>query len=481
MGIETYFAEYSFKNTELGDFIRHMNDAAIKVGIKEDFKGWCDTWLKTAGCNIIWHEVEADKPNDGVIKKFVVQQRVHKHGKPTNRLRKQKYRVDFLDKQMRVVAQHDVFTRADAETIEIKELAGKPMPYAFHINAGNYGFAKFKIDAMSLKAFEADLAKMESSMSRKQLYCIMLDMIKENDLSGAQLFEICAKQIVKEEAVDVLSEVFKSIIPEVMADYLPSEALPAYKARLFELVDAKLKAGADLDKATRHLLLDTLISSARTKEQLARLRGLFESKTADSAHPDTQPDVSVKHRHAIVKAFFKSKEATAEEREAMMTALDAIPEGKDNLELTRRYCEAAEPSAKSKEATWEKYFDFSDESPIKDWGLQYYQSSMAGFNQASQTEELAPYADKFFASVRQAFEKKGRFVAEVYFLRLKPMSDTSDTGIAKYEKLLADVRSETPDATHLIDLLRDAIEQLQQSRKGQEMSRAWIKANKIKV
>ena len=36
-------------------------------------------------------------------------------------------------------------------------------------------------------------SKIKDSMTRKQLYCMMLDMFKENDLSGAQLFEICIK------------------------------------------------------------------------------------------------------------------------------------------------------------------------------------------------------------------------------------------------------------------------------------------------
>jgi hypothetical protein len=77
----------------LDNFIKHIEAAAKKVGIKEDFVAWCDTWLKTSGCNSIWHEIEE---KDGKITKFVVQQRIHEHG-DTNRLRQQKYKVDFLD------------------------------------------------------------------------------------------------------------------------------------------------------------------------------------------------------------------------------------------------------------------------------------------------------------------------------------------------------------------------------------------------
>ena len=54
VGVESYFKEFAFKNTKLDDFIKHMEAAAKKVGIKTDFVAWCNTFLKTSGCNVIW-------------------------------------------------------------------------------------------------------------------------------------------------------------------------------------------------------------------------------------------------------------------------------------------------------------------------------------------------------------------------------------------------------------------------------------------
>lgn len=68
-GIKTYFAEYSFKNTKIEDFIKHMSLAATKVGIPGDFVAWCKTFLNTSGANIIWHDIEEE---DGKITKFSV-------------------------------------------------------------------------------------------------------------------------------------------------------------------------------------------------------------------------------------------------------------------------------------------------------------------------------------------------------------------------------------------------------------------------
>lgn len=60
---------------------------AKSCGIKEDFVTWCHQWLKTAGLNVIEHEITEE---DGKIKEFKVKQSCYKHGEK-NRLRKQAY------------------------------------------------------------------------------------------------------------------------------------------------------------------------------------------------------------------------------------------------------------------------------------------------------------------------------------------------------------------------------------------------------
>jgi aminopeptidase N len=70
-----------------------LSQAATELNSKYDFKQWSETWLKTAGCNEIWHEIEEE---DGKIKKFTVHQSVWKHGE-NNRLRQQIYLLAFLD------------------------------------------------------------------------------------------------------------------------------------------------------------------------------------------------------------------------------------------------------------------------------------------------------------------------------------------------------------------------------------------------
>ena len=68
-GIATYFKEFAFKNSTLDDFMRHIKQAATELKIGDNFGQWAESWLKTAGCSVIWHEIEEE---NGKIKKFVV-------------------------------------------------------------------------------------------------------------------------------------------------------------------------------------------------------------------------------------------------------------------------------------------------------------------------------------------------------------------------------------------------------------------------
>ena len=70
-----------------------MSNAAKDLKIETDLEAWSTSWLKTAGCNIIWHDI---KEEDGKIKKFTVHQRCHQHGE-SNQLRIQKYQCVFYD------------------------------------------------------------------------------------------------------------------------------------------------------------------------------------------------------------------------------------------------------------------------------------------------------------------------------------------------------------------------------------------------
>jgi len=64
----------------------------------------------------------------------------------------------------------------------------------------------------------------------------MDDMLRTNDLSGARFFNIIKSQIVKETAVDVITEVFRRVLPLVVRDQLPLDMYEESHHEIFEMI-----------------------------------------------------------------------------------------------------------------------------------------------------------------------------------------------------------------------------------------------------
>ena len=180
--------------------------------------------------------------------------------------------------------------------------------------------------------------------------------------------------------------------------------------------------------------------------------------------------MSEKHKHSMMNAFWSSLDLDIDVKKSLWKKLDQS--NKDWVDNTWAYCEAAHKENKS--MMWEKYFSKAEDAEINDWGLHHFQHSFAGFNQAYHKDLTAPFVDDFFKNIENIFVRKGRFVAEAYFMYLRPMNDTSDAAIAKYDKLLEQVRVNNPDNTQLIDLIRDTIADLKIMGKAQQLSSEHI-------
>lgn len=100
---------------------------------------------------------------------------------------------------------------------------GEAAPFAYHINYGNHGYGKFKVDPKSLKALEEKLGSIKDTMSRRHLYLILNDMLKSNEITGAHYLNIIKKAIVSETSPEVIGYVMMLIIPNIIESCIPSE------------------------------------------------------------------------------------------------------------------------------------------------------------------------------------------------------------------------------------------------------------------
>ena len=127
LGIKTYFEKYSYKNTELKDFIAELKAAVVKLGRNKDldFDAWTDSWLKTPGCNELELEYTLDAKKK-ITKMVVKQGRYNADSTPENKLRTQKFNVTALDDKMRPIEGKNILVTTSEKVAEVpvKEFVG---------------------------------------------------------------------------------------------------------------------------------------------------------------------------------------------------------------------------------------------------------------------------------------------------------------------------------------------------------------------
>ena len=235
------------------------------------------------------------------------------------------------------------------------------------------------------------MTKIDDSMSRKQLYNIMYDMLRAQDISGVRLLNICKSQLVTETSVGVINDVMKFVIPSVIKNNIPLSIYESSHHDIFELIlDNILTSGNLKDNATRHVVLEAMLSSARNEDHIQLVKKWFkDGYVTNSAGKKLEDvEVSLKHKHTIMERIWSSEKIPLSEKEALMEDLKALDKS-DWLDNTQKVCEASHPANKSK--MWDLYF--SKESEMDKWGLRSYQMSFRGFNQCQHRNHLAQFEE----------------------------------------------------------------------------------------
>jgi hypothetical protein len=123
---------------------------------------------------------------------------------------------------------YKVITCQTSETsgsTEVVELAGTNAPFAFFINYGAHGYAKFVVDERTLQNLEESrLINIEGGMNRKHLYMILYDMIKSHRIAGSRVLSIMAENLAEETAEDVIKYVLQ-LIPIMISNFVPIQSV----------------------------------------------------------------------------------------------------------------------------------------------------------------------------------------------------------------------------------------------------------------
>ncbi|MFD8676730.1 aminopeptidase N [Streptomyces seoulensis] len=448
-GVQAYFKRHAFGNTRLSDLLGALEETSGR-----DLKTWSKAWLETAGINVLRPELETGA--DGVITSFAVRQEapalpVGAKGEPT--LRPHRIAIGFydLDDAGKLVRVKRVELDVDGELTAVPELTGVRRPAVILLNDDDLSYAKVRMDEESLAVVTEHLGDFAESLPRALSWASAWDMTRDGELATRDYLSLVLSGIGKESDIGVVQSLHRQakLAIDLYADPAARETL---LTRWTEATLAHLRAaeaGSDHQLAWARAFAAT----ARTPEQLDLLEALLDgSRTVEGLAVDTELRWAFVERLAAVGRYDEAEIAAEYER-------DRTAAGERHAATAR----AARPTAEAKAEAWASVVE-SDKLPNA-----VQEAVIIGFVQTDQRELLAPYTDRYFDSVKSAWDSRSHEMAQQIAVGLYPSVQVSEETLRKTDAWLT-ATEPTPALRRLISESRAGVERALKAQRADAAS-----------
>ncbi|MBV1950497.1 aminopeptidase N [Streptomyces sp. BV129] len=448
-GVQAYFKRHAFGNTRLSDLLGALEETSGR-----DLKTWSKAWLETAGINILRPELETDA--DGVITSFAVRQEAPAlpagaKGEPTLRPHRIAIGLYDLDDAGKLVRVQRVELDVDGELTAVPELTGVRRPAVILLNDDDLSYAKVRLDEESLAVVTEHLGDFAESLPRALSWASAWDMTRDGELATRDYLSLVLSGIGKESDIGVVQSLHRQakLAIDLYADPATVETL------LTRWTEAALAHLRTAEPGSDHQLAwaRAFAATARTPEQLDLLEALLDgSQTVEGLAVDTELRWAFVERLAAVGRFDEAEIATEYER-------DRTAAGERHAATAR----AARPTAEAKAEAWASVVE-SDKLPNA-----VQEAVIRGFVQTDQRELLAPYTDRYFDSVKTAWDSRSHEMAQQIAVGLYPSVQVSEETLRKTDAWLTSTEP-TPALRRLISESRAGIERALKAQRADAAS-----------
>jgi aminopeptidase N len=434
-GIQHYLAEHSWANATLADLMR-----ALTASSGKSLAGWSRAWLETAGPNTLRPEFEVGA--DGAFTSFtVLQEAPAEH--PT--LRPHHIAIGLYNRAGGALTRT---TRVEVDVAgartPVPELAGAAQPDLVLLNDDDLGYALVRFDPRSLATLTEAIGEFTDSLPRAVCWSAAIDMVQEAELSLPAFVRLVAGGMGSEPSVSVLQSLHM-----LTARLLRSMADPAWvgegKQQLATAAAGLLQSaepGSDHQLAWAQLLAWT----ATTPDQLDLLAGLLDGS---AEVPGLTVDTEL--RWALLERLATAGRAGDEQIDAELER-DATDAGKRHAAAAR----AAVPDAEHKEAAWTLLAESDG------LGVEAVIEVTRGFNQPEHAELLAPYAERYLATLPAIWLSRGEVFRNLLGQLMFPYPAVSPELVERLDAFLAEDRD--PGLARVVIEARDRVQRALRSR-----------------
>ncbi|MFG3529076.1 aminopeptidase N [Streptomyces sp. NPDC047917] len=404
-GVQAYFKAHAFGNTRLSDLLGALEETSGR-----DLKAWSKAWLETAGINILRPEITTDE--NGHVTSFTVLQEAPAlpagaKGEPTLRPHRIAIGCYELDGSGKLVRTDRIELDVDGARTTVPFPAGTARPAVILLNDDDLSYAKVRLDEESLRVVTEHLGDFTESLPRALCWASAWDMTRDGELATRDYLALVLSGIGKESDIGVVQSLHRQV--KLALDlYAAPEWREAGLTRWTEATLAHLRAaepGSDHQLAWARAFAAT----ARTPQQTDLLQSLLDGReTIEGLAVDTELRWAFVERLAAAGLLEEDEIAGEYER-------DKTAAGERHAATAR----AARPTEEAKAEAWASVVE-SDKLPNS---LQ--EAVIIGFVQTDQRELLAPYAEKFFATVKDVWDSRSHEMAQQVAIGLYPALQVS--------------------------------------------------------
>ncbi|SHI23212.1 aminopeptidase N [Streptomyces sp. 3214.6] len=422
-GARRYFKRHAYGNTRLGDLLSVLGETSGR-----DMGAWARSWLQTAGVNALTPQVLLD-PEGRVSELAVVQEAAESHPE----LRPHRVAIGLYRLQEGALVRYArAETDVDGPRTVVTELVGEAAPELVLVNDDDLTYCKIRFDATSLATLREHLGSMTDPLARALCWSALWNLTRDALLPAQDFVDLVLRFAGRESDIGVL-QMLHAWADSALVHY----AAPDWRLRGGSL----LSEGAERELYAAEPGSEHQLAWARFYAQTAQdpagfdlLQGLLDGTAAIEGLDVDQELRWVFLEPLVAHGFADEKALTAE------LARDDTASGKRH----QVRCLAARPSAAVKAQAWAQLVESDALSNA------LVEATIAGFAQPSQRELLAPYAQKYFASIGRIWSERSIQIAMNVVKGLFPSLQDSPATLEAADAWLAAHESAAPALRRLV-------------------------------
>jgi aminopeptidase N len=409
-GLRAYLARHSYGTARLTDILAAVTDAS---GM--DLAGWSQTWLKTAGPNVLRPSFETD--GDGTFTSFaVLQEATSRH--PV--LRSHRVCIGLYsrsgDGALRRVRQ--VAAEIDGPRSELPELVGTAQPELIVLNDDDTAYVLVRFDDRSLRTVAGSVGDIPDLPARAACWTAVIDMVRQAELPVRTFARMLAGGMRTERSVRVLQALHAQAGNLIMTF---ADSRQAAQCRAI-LAGAAAELLWSAEPGSDHQLswFELLSWTAANEDELQLLTALLDGTRAVPGLV-----LAAERRWTVLRHLAAVGEAGDARIDAEL-ARDPTDAGLRNASG----CRAAIPDPGHKEAAWRLLVH--DRT-----GPETVTAVAEGLMQPEHADLLVPYAGRFLAEMPDLWRTRGGHMRVRLAKVLFPYPAVTSEFLARLDEFLA--------------------------------------------